>query len=123
MRLSGNKKRSEETVKKLETQDTCTRLHVLAELTDKDFLGWSKCLSIVSCAQKIYYHIGVWDTEGNLKKKGILFTELELKKLTKELTQLSKQDPDLELEKFQRDYIQQSHNGEVSKEKEDSLQK
>lgn len=86
----------------------CKCLAPLIDLTEKDVLGWCKRLSIVSYKNKIYYHIGIWDGDGNLKKTGMLLTEVEMKKLRKEL---EKETKDVELDKFQKDYMQQSHNG------------
>lgn len=102
---------------KKETTMEC--LEPLMDLSEENGLGWCKRLSIVRQAGQLYYHIGVWDSAGNLKNLGHLFTEAEIKRLAEGLEKVKERE--LELKQFERDYIQQSHNGVVCKKMEVEL--
>ena len=66
----------------------------------------------------ITYHFGLWS--GNESAQGFCLNYSEIKQLVRELR---KEDilKENELEKFQKDFIQQIHNGTVQKEKEIDL--
>lgn len=66
----------------------------------------------------ITYHFGLWN--GNESAQGFCLNYSEIKQLVREL---KKEDilKENELDKFQKDFIQQIHNGTVQKEKEIDL--
>lgn len=68
----------------------------------------TKELNLVEVNNKFRYHIGIW--QNGTSTKGLLLEHGEMKLL---LEFLIKKDilKENELEKFQKDFIQQSHNG------------
>lgn len=88
-------------------------------VSDFKYMSTSKELNIVRLKNGILaYHLGLWNA--NQCVQGVCLSHSEIKSIVKEL---KKEDilKENELEKFQKDFIQQIHNGAVEKEKEMDL--
>lgn len=82
-----------------------------------DPVGYRKEINVVKLDGRPFYLFGVFDVEHNQKKDGIFLNENEFRLLVHHISSL--EDKELELDKFNRDYIQQSHNGsQMEREKE-----
>ncbi len=71
--------------------------------------GITKELNLVELNGNPYYHAGAWMNGKSIE--GIFLKEGEAGALVKTLS-----ENDNEIKKFQKDYIQQSHNGNVERE-------
>lgn len=88
-------------------------------ISNSQYVPTSKELNIVRLKNgMLTYHFGLW--LGNQSVQGICLSFCEVKSLAKNL---GKEDilKENELDKFQKDFIQQIHNGAVEKEKEIDL--
>lgn len=78
--------------------------------------GITKELNLVELNGKLYYHAGAWMNGKNIE--GIFLNRNETAELLKTLAaeEMNFRANDTEIEKFQKDYAQQSHNGNAVKE-------
>lgn len=93
------------------------RICVLAKLGKS---GLQKEVNVIKEGDNYYYHLGIWSNHHQKCLDGFSLSEQELKLFLKEAERQKLRDT--EMDKFIKDYEQQSHNGYVqSVEKEKVL--
>lgn len=92
------------------------KICVLAKLNK---FGIQKEVNIVKVGEDLFFHFGTWTSDGAKCLDEYMLSEKEMKMLLKVAEKEKLKDS--ELEKFQKDYAQQSHNGSIDITKEKLL--
>lgn len=81
--------------------------------------GIQKEVNIIKEGERLYYHLGTWTINNRKCLDEYMLSEKEMKIFLKEIDHV--QLKETEIEKFQKDLLQQSHNGGIDIKKEKLL--